>query len=186
MRILIAGLLGGIAIFFWGFLAHTVLPIGEMGMKAPANEDAVLAALRDGLPAKGIYFLPYIDQREMGDEAKMDAWAQKSLASPYAYIVYDPQGRDGREMGANLGVQFATDVSLGLLIAWILSLSSGGIGRRLGIGAALGAICWLASPVPSWNWYRFPAEYVLAGAIEAIAATVLAALVGGWWLGRKA
>jgi hypothetical protein len=31
MRTLIAGVFAGVVIFFWGFIAHVVLPIGEMG-----------------------------------------------------------------------------------------------------------------------------------------------------------
>lgn len=185
MRVLIAGVLAGITLFFWGFLAHTALPLGEIGIRAPADEDVVLTALKAGLPEKGIYVLPYVEPQAMSDEARMSAWAQKSLASPYAYVVYDPKGEDGRDMGDNLGVQLATDTSLGLLVAWLLSLAPGGLGRRLSMGLGIGLIGWLAGPVPYWNWYRYPLDFTLAAGVEAMVGIVLAALVAGWWLGRK-
>ena len=55
MRIVIAALLGAIVMFVWQFLAHMVLPIGEMGFRLPQNEDVVLQAVSTGLPTPGIY-----------------------------------------------------------------------------------------------------------------------------------
>ena len=37
-RILLAGVLGGIALFVWEGIAHEVLPLGEAGVKALPNE----------------------------------------------------------------------------------------------------------------------------------------------------
>jgi hypothetical protein len=44
MRVLIAALLGGLVVFIWGFVSHVLLPVGDMGMRQPANEDVVLEA----------------------------------------------------------------------------------------------------------------------------------------------
>ena len=46
MRVIIAGLLGGLVIFIWGAVSHMALPLGEMGMAQPANEDAVIAVMQ--------------------------------------------------------------------------------------------------------------------------------------------
>ena len=37
-RILIGGLVGGIVLFFWGFVSHMLLPIGEMGLQSLAQK----------------------------------------------------------------------------------------------------------------------------------------------------
>jgi len=42
-RILLAGVLGGLALFMWGGLAHTVLGLGTVGIQNPAA-----TAARDG------------------------------------------------------------------------------------------------------------------------------------------
>ena len=39
MRILIAGVIGGLVMFMWGAVAHMMLPIGEMGMKLPTEPE---------------------------------------------------------------------------------------------------------------------------------------------------
>ena len=50
VKILIGGVVGGIIIFFWGFVSHMVLPIGEMGIKQVPNEDALAAAMKADVP----------------------------------------------------------------------------------------------------------------------------------------
>jgi hypothetical protein len=49
MRIILAGVLGGIVMFIWTSIAHMVLPLGETGIREIPNESRVLAALHDNL-----------------------------------------------------------------------------------------------------------------------------------------
>ena len=48
-RVLLAGLLGGIAMFAWTSLAHMVLPLGDAGIKEIPNEKGVLIAINASL-----------------------------------------------------------------------------------------------------------------------------------------
>src|SRR5689334_9442149 len=58
-RVVLAGLLGGVAMFFWMSLAHVVLPLGETGVQEIANEPAVLSAMHAALGEKsGLYLFP--------------------------------------------------------------------------------------------------------------------------------
>jgi len=41
-RVFLAGILGGIAMFVWTSIAHTVLPLGEAGIREIPNEKTVL------------------------------------------------------------------------------------------------------------------------------------------------
>jgi hypothetical protein len=186
MRVVIAGLLAGVALFFWGFVAHTLLPLGEMGMRAPVNEDVVLGALRDGLPAQGIYYLPYIDPVQMGDEAAIQAWVGKSLANPYALVIYHPQGRDGSQMGGMLGIQLASDAAVSVALAWVLGMIGAGFARRVAVAGLIGLIGWLATSLPYWNWYRFPLDFTAAALVEEVIGFLIAGAVAAWWLGRTA
>ena len=108
MRVLIAALLGGLVVFLWGFVSHVVLPVGDMGMRQPANEDVVLEAIKTGLGAEGVYYLPSIAPDKMDDEAASKAWAEKSKASPYVFIVHRSGGYDPSAMGPNLATEFMT------------------------------------------------------------------------------
>ncbi len=187
MRVLVAGVLAGIVMFAWGAFAHMVLPIGEMGSRAPADEDAALSVLKTTLGSEeGIYYLPYIDEAGMQDEAVAAAFSAKSAASPYAYVVWQPKptGKNPMDMSRQLGWQAGTDISLGILLAWVLSLIGGGFGSRVGAALATGVLVSLATLVPYWNWYRFPTAWLQGQMIEAIVGILLAGIVAAWWLGR--
>ncbi|MGH8030617.1 MAG: hypothetical protein ACREO3_11865 [Arenimonas sp.] len=184
MRIAIAALLGGIVMFFWGFAAHMLLPLGDMGMKAPTNEDLVISATRDGLGSEGVYLVPWLGPEGMNDEARSKAYSAKAVASPYAFVVYHPQGEDSMQMGDNLGREFASNVIGAAIVAFVLSLGVFPFARRVMVAAMMGLFGWVAISVPYWNWYRFPLDFTLANLVMQVVGWTLAGAAMAWWLGR--
>jgi hypothetical protein len=49
MRILLAGILGGIVMFVWTSIAHMALPLGEAGIGEIPNESVVLSAMQSSI-----------------------------------------------------------------------------------------------------------------------------------------
>jgi hypothetical protein len=184
MRVFLAGLIGGIVVFAWGAVAHMALGIGDMGMKAPTNEAAVLSALKDGLPSEGVYFLPYLDPAKMQDAEATKAYSAHALTSPFAYVVYQPQGLDPMDMSRNLPTQFISDTLSALVVAFVLALGNFSFSRRVLIAGALGLFAWLTISVPYWNWYRFPLDLTVANLIEQVVGWLLGGAAIAWWLGR--
>jgi len=45
MRNLVAGILGGIAMFVWSSIAHVVLPLGATGVSQISNEQPLLDSM---------------------------------------------------------------------------------------------------------------------------------------------
>lgn len=186
MRVLIAGLVGGIVMFAWGVLAHMALGLGDPGMRLPSNENAVLSSLHEGLGERsGIYVLPSLDPKKMGDEAVVKAYSDKAVASPYAWIVYQPQGQDMMQMGPQIGRQWASDTLAALALAFVLGLAGMGFRQRVGVAAAVAVFAWLATAIPYWNWYRFPLDFTLAALVEQLIGWLLAGAAMAWWLGRS-
>jgi len=61
MRILIAGVLGGIAMFIWASVAHVATPLASIGLAPMPNEAATITALHQSLGDKpGLYFFPFM------------------------------------------------------------------------------------------------------------------------------
>jgi hypothetical protein len=59
MRILLAGILGGIVMFIWTSIAHMALPLGEAGIGEIPNESVVLSAMQSSIGEKtGLYIFP--------------------------------------------------------------------------------------------------------------------------------
>ncbi|WP_266167845.1 hypothetical protein [Dyella subtropica] len=186
MRVLVAGLIGGIVMFIWGAVAHMVLGLGSMGMRLPANEDVVLSSLHQGLGTQaGVYILPSVDPNKMSDRAVTQAYSEKSKVSPYAWVVYMPLGDDLMQMGPQLSRQWASDTLSALALAFVMGLAAFGFGRRLSIAAAAAVFSWLSAMVPYWNWYRFPLDFTLAALAEQLIGWLLAGAAMAWWLGRS-
>jgi len=59
MKILLAGILSGIAMFIWTSIAHLALPLGEAGIGEIPNESAVLSAMQSNIGDQtGLYIFP--------------------------------------------------------------------------------------------------------------------------------
>lgn len=186
MRVILAGIAGGIVVFVWGFVSHVLLPVGEMGMRAPGNEDAVIAAAKSSLSEPGIYYVPYIASDRMEDEAASKAWAEKAMASPYAFIVYQPTADgDPRDMSRELSIEAGTNVLSALIAALIASGLALGTGGRILAVAGMGVFATLAVNVPMWNWYRFPLEFTQGQAIGHIVGWLLAGIAIAWVLPKR-
>lgn len=184
MRTLIAGLIGGIVFFLWAAVAHMVLPIGEMGMRQPVAEEPLLAVAKENMPAAGIYMVPGLSPEQMKDESAVKAYSEKAKSNPYAFVVYQPQGRDGMDMGGNLLTQFISDTLSAFVVAFVLGLGAFGFSKRVFIATALGLFSWLSINVPYWNWYRFPLDFTLGALVEQVVGWLLAGAAMAWWLGR--
>ena len=122
MRVLVAGLIGGILMFFWGVVAHMALGLGQVGIKLPTNENVALSGLQQGLGEQaGVYMLPSLDPGKMGDAAEVRTYSIKAVRSPYAFVVYQPQGTDMTQMGPQIGRQWASDTLSALALAFAQS-----------------------------------------------------------------
>jgi len=61
MRILVAGVLGGIVMYVWTSIAHMALPLREAGINEIPNESVVLIAMQSSIGEKtgpGLYGFP--------------------------------------------------------------------------------------------------------------------------------
>lgn len=185
MRILVAAIFGGIVMFLWGAIAHMVLGLGNPGIHQPVHEDVVLSSLHEGLGATpGVYILPSFDPNQWSDQAARTEYAQKTRSSPYAWIVYLPQGEDMTDMHRQLPRQWASDTLGALALAGMMGLLAAGFRRRLGLAAIAAVFAWLSTLVPYWTWYRFPEPLVWAALLEQLIGWLLAGAVMAWWIGR--
>lgn len=176
MRILIAGILGGIAMYIWSTVAHVATPLGAVGVSTLPNESATVAMIAGAVDKRGLYLFPM----SMGQDKPSVA------AAPDGMLVYNPQS--AMEMQPkNLIIEFATEVVEAILAAWLLSLTAiAAYGMRVAFVTVVGVVGAITTNVPYWNWYAFPTDYTLAAIFVNIVGFLAAGLAIAWYLKPKA
>ncbi len=167
MKIFLAGLLGGIAMFAWTSVAHLVLPLGMTGVQEIPNEAPVLAAMQASLgQSSGFYFFPGMGAgpnptREQ-QRAAMQQYQKKLDANPSGILIYRPAGSVKALDPRQLGIEFLTEFLEVLLAAFLLAQARLGYLGRVGFFLVAGIIAAMATNLPYWNWYGFPTNYTAA------------------------
>jgi hypothetical protein len=176
-RVILAGILGGILVFNWGFIAHMVLPIGEMGVHALPDEAAVLGTIRSTVKDPGFYLFPGMDMSGKASESEKAACLEKAKQGPVGVLIVRPQGREF-VMGPLLLNEVTTNILSAFLAALVLSQLRVGASywTRAGLVTLLGLFAFVTVVVPYWNWYTFPADFVASEAIEHVVGWFLAGL----------
>ena len=173
MRIVIAGVLGGIAMFIWATIAHVATPLATAGLQPLPNEAATVAALHQQLGDKGgLYFFPYAAGMDANSMAAQEAKLKVGPSGLLAYQGPTPAGAFPRQLAA----EFALEIVESLLTAAILMVAAS-FGARLGLAVAVGVIAAVATNVSYWNWYGFSAAYTLANAFTELVKFVVAGAV---------
>ncbi len=175
MKLLIAGIVGGVVVFIWGYVSHALLPLGKTGIKTLPGEAALLSTLSNSLSEPGVYLFPA--EGAEGDEAEKAAWKAKYTSGPRGTLAWDPQTGFEPQSPEQLGAEFASNVLAALLAAILVSWARGPyLGRVLFVGL-LGVFGWLSISVSHWNWYRFPTDFTLAEGIGEAVGWLIAGIV---------
>jgi uncharacterized membrane protein YkgB len=190
MRILVAGILGGIVMFVWTSIAHMALPLGEAGINEIPNESAVLGAMQSSIGDKtGLYIFPGLGvgknaTREEKSEA-MKQMQQRIAANPSGILMYHPPGRPFA-FGKSLAVEFSTEVLQAILVIWLLAQTRiGSFGGRVGFVLIAGILAAITTNVSYWNWYGFPVVYTASYILIEIVGFFLVGIVAALLLRKR-
>lgn len=183
-RILLAGVLGGLAMFIWLSLAHVVLGLGAVGIKEIPNEQAILGTMSSSLPQSGFYVFPGMglpagasrDQQN----AAMKVYEHKIQNGPSGLLIYHPNGQRALTP-AQLLTELGTNIVQGLVAAFLLSLATGlrSYTSRVGLVTLAGFMAGITTNMSYWNWYGFPTSYTVAYAFTEIVGFMCIGLVAG-------
>jgi hypothetical protein len=183
MRILIAGLLGAIAMFVWTAIAHMATPLAAIGFSQIPNEAQVMGDVQSGVTKPGLYIFPWVDPKDPKAMQKMYALEK---VHGRGYLVYAPAGTgDADRMGPMLAFEFLKQFVQATVAAFLVSLMIGlGYWGRVGAVTLTGVIAGIATNVSYWNWYGYPLDYTLVQVAIEIISALVSGLAIAWWLGR--
>src|SRR6185503_17019766 len=96
-RIILAGIVGGVLMFMWGFLLHMVVTLGDdMGVMSLPENAPLNEALKTAVPRPGVYLFPGMDmERKLTDE-EQKAWNAQYEGGPTGLLLLYPKGREIR------------------------------------------------------------------------------------------
>ncbi|MEO8275877.1 MAG: hypothetical protein ABI639_06625 [Thermoanaerobaculia bacterium] len=175
-KVLLAGLVGGLVIFFWGFLAHMVLPIGEMGYRPMPVNSPLLEAMKSNLSEPGLYYFPGKEAGRKQTKTEDVVWESKYKVGPTGLLLYHPTGED-HVSGKRLGIEMASDIAGALLLAYLLSALGGSIAKKIRFSVLAGIFGWVSISLIEWNWYGYPGAWLAGELIDQIVGWGLAGAV---------
>jgi hypothetical protein len=190
-RIILAGVLGAIAMFIWTAIAHMVLPLGHAGVRELPNESTVLAALETNLGDKSsLYHFPGLGvgdnpTREQMNEG-MKHMEEKVASNPSGLLMYHAKGSRSISMLKLLTIEFATELLEAILAVFLLAQTSiASFGGRVGFVFVTGILVAIATNVSYWNWYGFPSVYTASYMFIEVVGFLCVGLVAALVLGRQ-
>jgi len=175
--------------FIWNFVAHDLLPLGEMGVRLIPNEDAVTSVLQTNLgDTSGFYVFPSGGltpgaTREQ-KEAAMKKAEEQMAAGAGGVLIYRPKRIFN--FPKRLGIEFATEMIESLLAVFLLAQTRiTSFGGKVGFILTAGILAAIATNVPYANWYGFPKTFTLAQMIMMVVSFLLVGIVAALMLGRR-
>ena len=185
-RIIVAGVLGAIAMFVWTAVAHMFLPFGEAGIGEIPNEESVLAAMQSSIGTKtGLYMFPGMglgpDASHAQRSEAMKDYEAKLAKNPTGLLLFHPAGSRPMMMPKHLTIEFITELIQALLVVALLAQTAiVTFGGRLGFVIMAGILATITTNVSYWNWWGFPTVYVASYMFIQIVGFFLVGLVAAF------
>ncbi|MDQ2919426.1 MAG: hypothetical protein M3R10_06070 [Verrucomicrobiota bacterium] len=166
MKVFLAAILGAIAMFAWSFVAHMLLPLGDLGVSKMPNQEAVLSAMQSNIgEQRGLFYFPAPDVgpgESMHDKQVMERMASEYETKPTGILVYRPAGRPyafGKWLAREFGFQFVES----LLAAFLLAQAGlASYVKRVVFVTIIGVIAAITTNMSYLNWYGFPKLYTMS------------------------
>ena len=181
MRVVIAGILGGIAMYVWATVAH-LSPLATIGVHIPPHPELTAAALKLELGDKGgVYIYSSAPMAMAGGTPATGATPATATDGMLSYVPNGPAGLSPKQLIS----EFVLELVESLLLALALALAAAGLGGRVGISLVVGLIAGMATNLSYWNWYGFGLDYTLANAFIELVKFLVAGVVIALMLRRK-
>jgi hypothetical protein len=173
VRIIVAGIVGGILVFFMGFVEHELLGWGSRTFSNIQKDDEFRENLKEHQLPPAIYAYPQMPKDK--SPAEMDPFMKKWAAGPSGFLIVAPTG--DMQMPKMLGLELLTNVIAALIAAWIVSLISADkpFLWRWKVVVLIAIFGWVSLVASYGIWYSFPWPFIR----DDLLCTILEWSVGG-------
>ncbi|MDP4221208.1 MAG: hypothetical protein Q8916_05080 [Bacteroidota bacterium] len=180
MRTIVAGFLGAVVIFMWGFLSWAVLPWHKTTTHGFSNEDAVVSAMKSGNAETGTYMIPAMPD---GTDASQKSHTEKMKSGPVAIVHYSTTGY------ADMDIMYLLKGFLVLFVSATLAASLLGklswslaskFGARVRFIMTVGLFLAFAGRLSDWAFLGYSTSFSLNLVADDLIGWTLAGLVIAW------
>jgi len=160
-----AGILGGLALFIWGFISWMVLPWHMNSIQGFKDEKAVTKVITTNAPQSGVYFVPMQMHPDQDPETHTFIFTSVKFEAP-------------NSMAAPMVITLILQIIAATLIAWLLSKTIGlSYMRRVGFVVIFALAASLVTHMMSWTWFNFNTTYTLVNICDLLIGWFLAGLI---------
>lgn len=183
-KLILGALLGGAVLFLWGAVSHVALGWYERHYRSFTDQQAVEQAVVATVSGSGLYLLPNLTPAERGLTGAEAAAARQALEERmargpmmFAVVRIGP----GAAFPMRLGMQFLLFAVAALAATWLLlqaRLES--FGARAVFVTALALPIVFSAKLPQWNWWDFPAGFILTESADILLGWALLGATLAW------
>ncbi len=173
----IAGtILGATVSVMWLTLSWMILPWHETALQTFEDADTVGEVLRENVPAHGVYVAPRPGPEENLSHEEMSERIQNG---PFVFAVVRPGEKEGYLARRALLRGIVIQLVGAALMAIILTSLSPALTylSRVTVATVTGLFAGVVGHLPAWNWWEFPAGYVVLEILDLTMAWMLAGFV---------
>lgn len=177
-RLLIGGLVGGIALFMWGFVSWVVLTWHFDTVKHDRSVMAIVEDIEDHLQETGVYYFPPMASMRP-DETEMEAYTELHKTSPSGMIFYSAEHLDPMS-GYRLFIGFLVDVGAAFFATLLLIVALPSLPKywgRVAYVAALGIFAIFAIRLVDGVFLNLPPRWTVNMILDTAISWTLAGLV---------
>jgi hypothetical protein len=173
VRILVAGIVGGILVFFTGAFEHMALEWGGRTISDIEKDSGFRESLREHQVPPAIYAFPQMPKDN--SQAETDRFTKEWKLGPGGFLIVAPPG--DMSMPKMLGLEFLTNVIAALIAAWIVSLIAADkpFLWRWKVVVLMAIFGWISLTASYGIWYHFPWPFIR----DDLLCTILEWCVGG-------
>ncbi|MGI8982010.1 MAG: hypothetical protein ACR2FY_22485 [Pirellulaceae bacterium] len=175
VRILVAGIVGGILVFFMGFFEHAVLNWGGREIHSLPSDGYFRELFKEEKLEHKVYTFPAMPDKGKGAEDQQ-RYADEWKAGPSGFLIIAPPGEEPMS-GMTLVLELVTNIIAALIAAWIVSLLSQEkpFLWRWKVVVLMAIFGWVSLSASYGIWYRFPWPFIR----DDLLCTILEWCVGG-------
>lgn len=174
VRILVAGLVGGILVFFMGAFEHMALDWGGRTISRIPRDATFREHVQEQSLPPAIYMFPEMPKE--GSNAETKRFGEQWKAGPSGLLIIAPPGEDVMPP-KTLILEALSNIIAALIAAWIVSLISADkpFLWRWKVVVLMAIFAWVSLVASYGIWYHFPWPFIR----DDLLCTILEWSVGG-------